>query len=195
MASIDQIKKLRELTGVSMIECRNALDGSSGDLDLAQDILRKSGALKAAKKSERQAGQGIIEAYIHSNGKIGVLLELNCETDFVARNEEFKTLAHNIAMHVAAMAPRYVSPEDIPEEYLSGEKEIYKEQVGNSGKPQNIIDQIIEGKLNKFKDEICLLTQPFIKNPDIAIKDLIEQCIAKLGENIKVGRFARYQIQ
>lgn len=177
-----------------MIECRNAIEEAEGDLDRAQEILRKSGALKVAKKAEREAHEGLVEAYIHSNGKIGVLLELNCETDFVARNQLFKTLAHDIAMHIAAMSPQYISSDEIPEEYLAGEKEIYRAQLANSGKPARIMEQIIEGKLKKYKEEISLLTQPFVKNQDVTVQDYINEYIAKLGENIKVGRFVRYAI-
>ncbi len=194
MIKANQVKQLRETTGASMMECKKALEESGGDEKKALKILRQKGKSIALKKSSREAKQGIIDSYIHSTGKVGVLLELNCETDFVARNEEFKKLAHDLAMHVAGMCPQYLTPGDIPEEVIKAEKDIYKKQFSDSGKPQEVIDKIIEGKIKKYSEEISLLTQPFVKNPDITIKELIEEKIAKLGENIKVGQFTRYEL-
>ncbi len=194
MITAEQVKKLRDQTGVSMMECKRALEQSNGDYDKALEFLKLKSKDVALKKSEREAKQGIIEAYIHSNGKIGVLLELNCETDFVARNQEFKELAHDLAMHIAGMDPKYISPEDIPEEVIETEKIIYEKQFADTDKPKKVIDQIIDGKIKKFSQEICLLTQPFVKNSDITVKELIEEKIAKLGENIKIRRFVRYEL-
>jgi len=194
MITAEQVKKLRDQTGVSMMECKRALEQSNGDYDKALEFLKLKSKDVALKKSEREAKQGIIEAYIHSNGKIGVLLELNCETDFVARNQEFKELAHDLAMHIAGMDPKYISPEDIPEEVIEAEKIIYEKQFADTDKPKKVIDQIIDGKIKKFSQEICLLTQPFVKNSDITVKELIEEKIAKLGENIKIRRFVRYEL-
>lgn len=192
--SSQDIQLLREKTGVGMMDCKRALEKADGDLRKAEEILRKQGAIKAAKKSERTASQGIISSYIHAGGKVGVLLELNCETDFVARNEQFQSLAHDLCLHIAAASPLYISSGDIPSDVLQKEKEIYKEQILTEGKPDNIVDKIVEGKLAKFYEEVCLLNQPFVKNPDITIEQLIQQAIQKINENIRVGRFSRYQI-
>lgn len=194
MVKADQVRQLREKTGASMMECKKALEESEGDEARALNILREKGRNIALKKLARETKQGIIESYIHSNGKVGVLLELNCETDFVARNREFRELAHDLAMHIAGMNPQYLSPKDIPEEVIWAERDIYKKQFSDSGKPPEVIDQIIEGKIKKYSEEISLLTQPFVKNPDITVADLIQEKIAKLGENIKIGRFVRYEL-
>ncbi len=194
MVTIDQIKQLRYETGVSITECKKALEQSQGDLEKAKEILRKWGMDLAEKKATREAKSGLIESYIHPNKKIGVLVEVRCESDFVARSEEFKKMCHDLALHIAGMSPYYIKPEDIPEEFLIGEREIYKEQFKNSGKPQEIIEQIIEGKLKKYKEEISLLTQPFVKAPDKTVQELINEYIAKLGENITVKRFVRYEM-
>jgi len=191
---LEQLKKLREITGVSMIECRRALEESRGDIEKALDFLHRQGKIKAQNKADRETKQGIIESYIHSNGKVGVLLELNCETDFVARNKKFKELAHDICMQIAAMAPLYVKPEDIPEDFLRGERKIYKEQFADSGKPTRLIEGIVEGKIKKYCEEVSLLTQPFIKDDQKTIRDIINDYILKLGENIAVKRFVRFQI-
>lgn len=191
---IDKLKQLREQTCASMVECRKALEESGGDLAEAAKIIRRKGSDLAGKKAGRETKQGLIEAYIHVNGKIGVLLELSCETDFVVRNEMFKELAHDLAMHIAAMNPQYTSSIDIPQEIIEEEKKIYQEQLESSGKPQNIVDQIIEGKIRKHNEEICLLSQPFVKNQDLSVQDYINEAIAKIGENIKVGRFVRFEI-
>lgn len=194
MITIDKIKQLREETDVSITQCKKALEETGGDMEKAKEILRKWGQELADKKSAREARQGIIESYIHPNKKIGVLIDVRCESDFVARSPDFQTLVHNLCLHIAGMKPYYVRPEDISEEIVMGEREIYKEQVAKSGKPEKIIEQIIEGKLKKYKEEISLLTQPFVKNPDKTVQEVIQEYIAKLGENIVVKRFARYEI-
>jgi len=191
---VDKIKQLREKTCASVTDCKKALDEATGDLEKAAEILRHRGADLASKKSIRQTNQGIIEAYIHNSGKVGVLLELNCETDFVARNEMFKQLAHDLAMQVAAMSPEYLDATGISAEVIEEEKNIYREQLVDSGKPQNIIEQIIEGKIAKRNSEICLLDQPFVKDQDYSVREIINSYIGKIGENIKVGRFVRYEI-
>jgi len=194
MATIDQIKQLRQETGVSVIECKKALEEANGDFDLAKEILRKWGKELAGKKSEREAGEGIIESYIHPNKKIGVLIDIRCESDFVAKSEDFKKLAHELCLQIAASNPLFLKEDDIPEEFLDGERKIYREQFKDSGKPENIINQIIEGKLKKYKEEISLLSQPWIKDQDKKIEDVINEYIAKLGENIVIKRFAKYSI-
>jgi len=191
---IDQIKQLREQTGVGIMECKKALNEAGSDIEKAKEILRKAGKELANKKSSRDASQGIVESYIHPNKKVGVLFEIRCETDFVAKSEDFKSLAHEICLQIAAMKPLYISEEDIPESFLANEKEIYKEQFKKSDKPEKVIGGIIEGKLNKCKKEISLLSQPWIKDGSKTIKDLIEEKIAKVGENIKVKKFVRYEI-
>lgn len=192
--TVEQIKQLREETGVSMMVCKQALEESNGDFEKAIEILRKKGEAKASKRAERTTGQGIIVSYVHSNKKIGVLVHLGCETDFVAKNEDFQELGKDIAMHVAATAPLYVSPEEAPQELIDKEKDIWKEQLKAEGKPEKIWDQIIQGKENKFRDEISLLRQEFVKNPDILVEQLINDSITKLGENIKLVKFVRYSI-
>ncbi|EKD56694.1 MAG: hypothetical protein ACD_58C00120G0017 [uncultured bacterium] len=189
------IQELREKTGVGMMDCKKALEEAGGDINKAEELLRKQGAIKAAKKADRSANQGIITSYIHAGGKVGVLLELNCETDFVAKNEQFQVLAHDICLHIAASAPLYVSAKDISQEVIDKEKEIYKEQASAEGKPSNIVDKIVEGKLAKFYEEVCLLNQPYIKDQDQTIEELIQSAIQKIGENIVVAKFARYQIK
>jgi elongation factor Ts len=192
--SIEDIKKLREATQVSMADCKAALEEAGGDFEKAVEILRKKGALKARAKEARAVGAGLVEAYIHPGGRVGVLLELRCETDFVARNEAFKTLAHDIAMQIAAMNPLWVRPEDIPADILAKERHIWEESMNLGGKPEPIRAKIIEGKLQSYYKEVCLLEQPFVKNEDLTISELITEAIAKLGENIQVARFARFEI-
>ena len=194
MTDIDKVKKLRLETGVSIIECKKALESSKGDLEKAKEILRKWGEKLANKKQNREASQGIIESYIHPNRRIGVLLELGCETDFVAHSKDFNTLAHNLVLHIAAMNPLYIRAKDIPPEVLDREKEIYKAQFAKLKKPQNIIEKMIEGKLNKYKESVCLLSQPFVKEPTKIIQNIINAAVSKLGENIIVKRFIRYEI-
>ncbi len=194
MITINQIKQLRQETGVSISECKKALEESNGDIEKAKEILRKWGKDLAGKKKEREANQGIVEAYVHPNRKVGAMLGLHCESDFVARSEEFQNLAHEICLQITAMNPSFVREEDIPEHFLDGKKKIYSEQVKDSGKPQKIVDQIIEGKLKKYKEEICLLSQAWIKDDTKTINDLVNEAIAKIGENIVVERFSRYEI-
>ena len=191
---MDQIKQLREETAVSITECKKALQESGGDIEKAKEFLRKWGKELAGKKSERTAEQGIIESYVHPDRKKGVLLELKCESDFVAKSEDFQNLAHEICLQIAAMKPLFVSPEEIPEEMLSAEKSIYEEQLKDSGKPQKISDEIVAGKLEKYKKEISLLSQPWIKDQQKTVSDLISEQVAKIGENIVVKKFARYDI-
>lgn len=190
------ISQLRAQTGAGMNDCLNALEEARGDEKKALEILRKQGAKVAAKKAARETNQGIIEAYIHPGAKVGVLLKVVCETDFVARNEEFKQLAHDLAMQIAAMNPLYVAPEEVPAEVLAKEKEIVLEQIKDtiSGKPQKVVEQIVEGKMNKYFEEVCLLNQRFIKDEDITVDELVKQSIVKLGENIKVKEFVRYNL-
>ncbi len=188
------IKELREKTGAGIVDCKKALQEAGGDIEKAVEILRKKGAAKAAKKAERATAEGIVVSYIHAGGKVGALVELNCETDFVARTEDFKNLGHEIAMQVAAMAPEYVSREDVPAEIVEKEKEVLKEQALAEGKPEHIVEKIVEGRLSKFFSEKCLLEQPWIKDDSKTIKDLLTDYITKLGENIKVKRFCRFEV-
>ena len=187
-----EVKKLREQTGAGMMEAKRALVEASGDVAKAVEVLRKKGTLKAQAKAERSTKQGIVHAYIHGEGRIGVLLEVNCETDFVARNEEFKKLVHDIALHVAASAPLYVAREDVPASVIEKEKEIYVAAAVAEGKAGNIVEKIVAGRVEKFLQEVCLLEQPFVKDPDITIAELITQKVAVIGENIQVRRFTRY---
>jgi len=186
----DLIKELREQTGAGMMEIKNALTESGNDKEKAIDILRKKGALKAGKKADRVANEGIIETYIHPGSRVGSLIEINCETDFVARTDDFKSLAKELALHVAAAGPLYVSIEHVPVEVTEKEKEIYREQVKD--KPEDVVKKILEGKLAKYYEEVCLLEQPFIKNPDMKVKELLSQAVGKMGENVMVKRFARF---
>lgn len=192
--SIDIIKELRERTGISIMECKRALEEANGDIKKAEEILRIKGYQKAQSKLGRETNQGAIGAYVHSNGKIGVLVEVACETDFVAKNPEFLSLVKDIAMHIAALSPKWVSEEKIPAEVLEKEKEIYRIQLKDSGKPENIIEKIVEGKLKKFYEEACLLDQPFVKDDKLKVRDLIMGYIHKFGENIVVKRFIRFQL-
>ena len=188
------VKKLREKTGAGMMDCKRALEKAGGDMDEATDYLRKQGMAQAAKKASRTAKEGIIYSYIHPGDKLGVLLELNCETDFVARTEDFKLLAKDIAMQIAATNPLVVTRSDLRPEILDKEKEIYRTQAKNEGKPEKIIERIVEGKLEKYFQEVCLLEQPFVKDQDRSLKDRIDETIAKLGENIAVKRFVRFRL-
>jgi elongation factor Ts len=190
----DMVKQLREMTGAGMMDCKNALVESKGDVNLAVELLRKKGVAKAAKKIDRVTTQGIVYSYIHHNEKVGVLLVLGCETDFVARTQDFHDLAKKISLQIASMSPRWLSKEDVPEDILSKEKEIYMEEVKASGKPANIVDKIVENKINKFYEENCLLDQIYVFGEGEKVKDLITQVIAKIGENIKVDKFTRYAI-
>ena len=186
----DLIKELREITGSGILEVKNALSEAEGDKEKALEILRKKGATKFGKKADRVTKEGIVTSYIHPGGRIGVLIELNCETDFVARTEDFKNLANDLALHIAASSPLYVSQTDVSAEIIEKEKEFFKETLKN--KPAEMVEKIVEGKLEKYYEEICLLNQPFVKNPDIKIKDFLGQAVGKLGENISVKRFSRF---
>jgi elongation factor Ts len=192
--SAEQVKKLRERTGLGMMECKKALNESCGDIEKAILVLRKKGFARAERKMSRDTADGLVGSYIHMNGKIGVLVEVNCESDFVARNKEFQDMVKNIAMHVAAASPRYVSPEEIPQDVLDEEKEIIAAQFKDSNKPAEIIEKIVLGKLNKFYEEVCLLDQKYIKDDKVSIKEYVASFIAKFGENIRVKRFARFQL-
>lgn len=188
------VKELRDSTGAPFIDCKVALEEVAGDLDKALDILKIKGVAKASKKVGRETPEGIVASYIHAGRKIGVMVEVNCETDFVARNEEFQTFAREVAMQIAASNPKYISKEEIPESELEREKEILKAQVLESGKPENIAEKIVEGKIEKFFEEVCLLNQTYIRDSKVKIDDLLQALIAKIGENIKVRRFARFQL-
>jgi len=186
------VKQLRDKTNAGMMDCKRALVESEGDLSKAEDILRKRGIASASKKASRSAKEGVIASYIHLQGKVGVLVEINCETDFVAKNENFRDFVKDITLHIAAAHPLYVSRDQVPAESVEREREIYRAQV--TGKPANIVEKIVEGKIDKFFGNVCLLDQAFIKNPDQTIKDLVALKIAELGENIVIRRFARYAV-
>lgn len=188
----DLLKELREITGAGILDIKEALEEGGGDKEKALEILRKKGSVKLSKKADRVAKEGLVESYIHAGGRVGVLLELNCETDFVARTEDFKNLARDLALHIAGANPLYVSVADIPPEVIEKEKEIYKEQSSAAGKPEDIVAKMVEGKLAKFYEEVCLLEQPFIKDPEKKVSQLISDGVAKMGENIQVRRFARF---
>lgn len=188
------VKELRERTGCGMMDCKNALVDTNGDVEKAIDFLRERGLAKAAKKASRTAADGRVFSYIHTNGKIGAMIELNCETDFVAKTDEFRELGHEICMQVAAAAPQYVKLEDVPQEVLDREKEIFRQQALDEGKPENIVDRIAEGKLNKFYENNCLMEQVYIRDGDKKIKDLLVDHIARLGENMVIGNMSRFAI-
>lgn len=190
----EMIKELREKTQAGMLDCKKALADTGGDMEKAVELLRKKGLASADKKMGRQASEGIIASYIHNNTKLGVLLELKTVTDFVAKNDDFHVLAKEICMQIAASNPLYVSVEDVPVTVIEKEKEIYREQMKDSGKPDNVIEKIVEGKLSKFYQDVCLLEQDYIKDQGVKIKDLIKEKIAQYGENIEVGKFSRFQI-
>jgi elongation factor Ts len=196
MANISavMVKQLREKTGAGMMDCKNALSEVEGDIEKAIELLRKKGLATAQKRAGRALSEGIIQSYIHMTGKLGVLVEVNCETDFVAKNDDFQEFTKNLAMHIAATNPLGITPEDISQEIIEKEKEIYRAQAIDTGKPENVIDKIVEGKLKKFYQESCLLNQPYVRDTDITIADLLNQMIAKIGENISIKRFVRYQI-
>ncbi len=192
--SAADIKALRQSTGAGMMDCKNALDEAGGDLEKAVDLLRTKGIAKAAKKAGRDTAEGLVGSYIHGNGRVGVLVEINCETDFVARNENFQNFIKDIAMHIAAAKPLAVSADELDPAILEKERTIYEELVRGEGKPENIIPKIVEGKLTKFKRETALLEQEFIKNPDITVGEYLTDTIAKIGENMQIRRFARFEI-
>jgi len=192
--SANAVKELREKTGAGMMDCKKALAETAGDLQKAVDYLRQKGLAAAAKKADRVATDGAVAAYVHPGGKIGVLVEINCETDFVGRTAEFQTLLKDVAMQVAAANPRYVRREEIPAEELEREKMIYRQQALDSGKPEKIVDKIVEGKMERYYSEVCLLDQAFIKDQDKKVVDILNEAIARLGENIQIRRFARYHL-
>jgi elongation factor Ts len=192
--SMELVKELREKTGAGMLDCKNALEKANGDINKAIEILREKGLAVAQKRSGRAASQGIVGAYIHMNGKIGVLVEVNCETDFVANTKEFQDFVHELAMQIAATDPRYVKREDVPEEVIAKEKEIYAKQLEEQKKPPQVIEKIVAGKLEKFYEEVCLLDQPYVRDDKKKISDLLKDLIGKLGENIVVRRFVRFQV-
>ena len=193
-STIEKIRQLREETAAGMMDVKRALEESDGDLDGARRVLRERGQAIAAKKSARETHEGLIEAYIHFNGKLGVLVEVDCETDFVARTPEFREFARNVALHVASMNPAAVSPKDIPQAVLDEERSIAEKQAAEMGKPENIVQKIVEGRMNKFVSERALLTQDYVKDPDKTVGDLLQEAIQKLGENIVVRRFVRYEL-
>lgn len=193
MITPQQVKELRERTGAGIMDCKKALTECGGDMEKAIIILREKGLAKAAKKTNRIAAEGIIDSYIHGDGRIGVLVEVNCETDFVARNDEFKSLVKDIAMQIAAANPKYISRDDVPDDVIQKEREILKTQAINEGKPEHIAEKIVDGRMEKFYEENCLMEQPFIKDPDKKISQVIMEKIAIIGENITVSRFTRYE--
>lgn len=188
------VKELRERTGAGMMDCKKALAATEGDMDKAIDFLREKGLAAAAKKAGRVAAEGLVESYIHGGGRIGVLVEVNCETDFVAKTDAFKSLVKDIAMHIAAANPSYLRREEVPAAELEHEKMVLSEQARNEGKPEKIIEKMVTGRIEKYYKEVCLLEQPFVKDPDKTISDLITESIAKIGENIAIRRFTRYQL-
>ncbi len=188
------VKELRDKTNAGMMDCKKALVETQGDMEKAVDLLRQKGLMVAAKRAERATSEGVIETYIHAGGKLGVMVEVGCETDFVAKTDSFIEFAKNLAMHIAAANPVSIKREDVPEALLAREKEIYVNQALDSGKPANIVEKIVAGKIDKFYSEICVLEQQYVKNPDLTIQDLLNEIIASLGENIAIKRFARFQV-
>ncbi len=192
--SVELVKDLRQRTGAGVIDCKAALQEANGNMDAAIEYLRRKGLAAAAKKAGRIAADGLISSYIHAGGKMGVLVEINCETDFVAKTDDFQAFVKNIAMHIAATNPQYIRREEIPPEVLEGEKRIYQSQALDSGKPEKVIDKIVQGKLERFYSEVCLLEQTYVKDSDLTIKEVLDAMIAKVGENINIRRFARFQL-
>jgi elongation factor Ts len=188
------VKELREKTGAGMMDCRGALAEAGGDMEKAIEFLRKKGLSRAAKRAGRAANEGAVGSYIHMGGKIGVLVEVNCESDFVAKNDDFQAFVKDIAMHIAASSPLYLNEEDVPEDVIEKEREIYKAQAKDSGKPDKVIDKIVDGKLKKFYTEVCLLDQPYVKDTDMSVLDYLNNFISKTGENILIRRFVRFQL-
>ncbi len=194
MIKAESVKELRERTGAGMMDCKKALTECNGDMEKAIDFLREKGLAAAAKKAGRIAAEGLVEAYIHGGGRIGVLVEVNCETDFVAKNPEFKEFCKDIAMQIAASSPEYVSKEEVPQDIISREREVLRAQALNEGKPERIVDKMVDGRIEKYYKDVCLLEQPFIKDSDKTISQLLTEKVAKIGENISIRRFARYQV-
>lgn len=192
--SVELVKELRQRTGAGVVDCKKALQEAKGNVDAAIDYLRRKGLATAAKKAGRIASDGLVSSYIHAGGKMGVLVEVNCETDFVAKTEDFQAFVKNIAMHVAATNPQYIRREEIPNDVLEKERDIYRTQALEAGKPEKVIDKIVEGKIERFYSEVCLLEQTYIKDSDLTIKELLEAMIARIGENISIRRFSRFQL-
>jgi elongation factor Ts len=192
--TVEQIKALREQTGVGILDCRKALEDANGDYDLALENLRAKGLATAAKRADREASEGIVELYSHGDGRVGVMVEVNCETDFVSRSKEFRNFAHEIALQIAASAPRYIRVEDIPEEVLDLRRNILREQALEEGKPENIVDRIIDGRMDKYIQEICLLNQDYIRDDNLTIEQLLLENIAAIGENVIIRRFQRWEL-
>jgi elongation factor Ts len=192
--SVELVKDLRQRTGAGVIDCRTALQEAKGNMEAAIDYLRRKGLATAAKKAGRIATDGLVSSYIHAGGKMGVLVEINCETDFVAKTEDFQTFVKNVAMHIAAANPQYIRREEIPEEVLERERTIYRTQAQEAGKPEKVIDKIVEGKMERYYSEVCLLEQTYVRDSDLAIKELVDTMIAKVGENISIRRFSRFQL-
>lgn len=191
---IELVKDLRQRTGAGIVDCKTALQEAKGNIEEAIDYLRRKGLAKAAKKVGRITTEGLVASYIHPGGKIGVLVEINCETDFVAKTEEFQTFVKNMAMHIAAANPQYIRREDIPQEVIEREKQIYRTQALETGKSEKVVDKIVEGKMERFYSEVCLLEQTYIRDPDLTVKDVLDALIAKIGENINIRRFVRFQL-
>ncbi len=189
-----QIKELREETGIGIMDCRKAMENADGDFDKALEFLREKGISKAAERADREASEGMVELYSHGNGRVGVMVEVNCETDFVARAEKFRSFAHEIALQIAASAPLYVSEQDIPEEVLEEERNLARDYAIGEGKPENIIDRIVEGRIKKYLDETCLLRQSYIRDDEINVEQLLMQNIAAIGENVVIRRFQRFEL-
>lgn len=192
--SLELVQQLRERTGVGMMDCKKALEEAAGDMEQAVVILRKKGAAVAAKRAGNATAEGMVHAYIHPGNRVGVLIEVNCETDFVARTDDFKQFVADLCMHIAAIKPLYLAPEDVDPKFLEREADIFKQQMLETGKPEKVVDQIVQGKIQKMYGEICLLKQTFVKNDQLTIEDLLKEVIAKVGENVKIRRFARYEI-
>lgn len=189
--SVEEIKKLRERTGAGMMDAKAALEEANGDVEKAAEVLRKKGIAKAGKKADRATGAGLVDAYLHM-GRVGAMVEVQCETDFVARTDDFKKFVQDVAMHVAAAAPQYVKPEDIPEDVLAKEKELFAAELKEQGKPADMLDKIVEGKMSKFYSEVCLLNQPYVKNDEQTVGEYLAENIGRLGENMIIARFARF---
>ena len=196
MAKIDKklIMDLRNITGLGMMDCKKALEEAGGDIDTAIELLRKKGTLLAAKRAQRKTSEGIVHAYMHPGNRLGVMVEINCETDFVARTDDIKQFAHDLCLHIAAMKPLYLSQEEVDPKFLEHEKSIFHDQLADSGKPEKVLNQIIEGKVNKLYEDICLLKQPFVKNDQLTINDKLQELIAKTGENIRIKQFCRFEV-
>ena len=194
MITAQQVKELRERTGVGMMDCKRALNEANGDMDKAIELLREKGLAAAAKKAGRIAAEGIVEAYIHMGGKIGVMVEVNCETDFVAKTAEFKAFVRDIAMHIAAANPTYLKKEDVPQDVRDKEMEILRQQALNEGKPEKIVERMVQGRIEKFYKDVCLLEQPFVKDNDKTINQMVQEQIATIGENMNIRRFVRYEM-